>query len=209
MEPTRPQFVFLDVGNVIVSFDRERSLRQMAEVAGSDPETVRRAVMDGGLQEALERGAIDWEAVHAEFSRRTGTRPDPRALAHASSDMFSLNVDMLPVVAGLERTGCGLGILSNSCGPHWEHLLGRRFAVMPGNFREIVLSHEVGAMKPDPVIYEAATRRAGVPPDRIFFADDIQTHVDAAHAAGWQAELFTTAAALIEALDRRGLKLGL
>jgi putative hydrolase of the HAD superfamily len=123
--------------------------------------------------------------------------------------MFSLNVDMLPVIAGLERTGCGLGILSNSCGPHWEHLLGRRYSVLPGHFREIVLSHEVGAMKPDPGIYEVAARRAGVPADRIFFADDIQSHVDAARSAGWQAELFTTAAALIDALDRRGLKLGL
>jgi FMN phosphatase YigB (HAD superfamily) len=48
-----------------------------------------------------------------------------------------------------------------------------------------------------------------VPPDRIFFCDDIPAHVDAARAAGWQAEVFTSAGGLIDALDRRGLKLGL
>jgi hypothetical protein len=33
--------------------------------------------------------------------------------------------------------------------------------------------------------------------------------VEAARAAGWDAEVFTSASALIDALDRRGLNLGL
>jgi putative hydrolase of the HAD superfamily len=209
LEPVRPEFVYLDMGNVIVSFDRDRAFRQMAAVSGGDPEAIRDAVMAGGLHEASERGAIEWPEFHAEFSRRTGTTSDPEALAHAASDMFSLKIDMLPVIAGLERTGCGLGILSNTCGPHWEHLLAKRYSVLPGHFREIVLSHEVRAIKPEPDIYQLAAKRAGVPPDRIFFCDDIPAHVDAARAAGWQAEVFTSAGGLIDALDRRGLKLGL
>lgn len=209
MPPERPDFVFLDLGQVIVTFDRERAFRQMADVSGADPAAIRRVVIDEGLQTLLERGGIGWEGFCAEFSRKTGTAPDPLALAHAASDMFELNVGLLPVIAGLERAGCGLGILSNTCGIHWEHLLARRFAVLPGNFRELVLSHEVGSVKPDPEIYAAAASRCGAAPARIFFADDIQAHVDAARAAGWQAELFTGPTSLIDALDRRGLKLGL
>ncbi len=207
--PLRPEFVFLDLGNVIVSFDRERSFRQMAQASGGDVATIRGLLMESSLQHEIERGRIDWPGFHQEFCRRTGTQVDPVALAQAASDMFRLNIDMLPVIAGLERTGCGLGILSNTCGPHWEHLLAQRYAVLPGNFTEIVLSHEVRAIKPEPDIYRLATERAGVPSDRIFFCDDIPAHVEAARAAGWQAELFTSAAGLIDALDRRGLKLGL
>jgi hypothetical protein len=33
--------------------------------------------------------------------------------------------------------------------------------------------------------------------------------IEAARAAGWDAEVFTSASALIDALDRRGLNLGL
>jgi putative hydrolase of the HAD superfamily len=205
----RPEFVYLDMGNVIVSFDRDRAFRQMAAVCGGDPEAIRDVVMTGGLHDASERGTIDWPEFHAEFSRRTGTTSDPKALAHAASDMFTLKIDMLPVIAGLERTGCGLGILSNTCSPHWEHLLAERYSVLPGHFREIVLSHEVGAVKPEPAIYQLAAQRAGVPPERIFFCDDIPSHVEAARLAGWQAEVFTSASSLIDALDRRGLKLGL
>ncbi|MFM8890810.1 MAG: HAD family hydrolase [Planctomycetia bacterium] len=209
MPSERPEFVFLDMGNVIVSFDRERAFQQMAEVCGTDVETVRRVAMDADLHEAIERGAIDWREFHGLFSARTGTTSDPPALARAASDMFTIKVDMLPVIAGLERSGCGLGILSNTCGPHWEHLLTRRYAVLPGNFQLVVLSHEVRAVKPEPEIYRLAAERAGVPPSRIFFTDDIPSNVAAARAAGWQAELFTSAAALIDQLDRRGLKLGL
>lgn len=208
-QPPRPAFVFLDMGNVLVSFDQERAFRQMAEAGGVDITAIRSAVLEQGLQESLERGRIGWPEFHAEFSRRTGSTATPAALAHAASDMFALNIEMLPVIAGLERTGCGLGILSNTCGPHWEHLLARGFAVLPGNFQKIVLSHEVRAVKPEPEIFSTATRLAGVPPERIFFCDDVPAHVEAARRAGWQAEVFTSAAALADALDRRGLKLGL
>lgn len=204
----RPRFVYLDLGNVILSFDRDRAHRQMATVAGVAPAAVEAAVADG-LQERLESGAIDWTAYHAEFCRRTGTVPDPRALAAAASDMFELNAAMVPVIAALQRAGCPLGILSNTCDPHWRHLLSCRYAVMPGPFTQVVLSHEVGAMKPDPAIYRTATERAGVSADTIFFTDDIEANVAAARALGWDSERFVSATVLADALMRRGIPLGL
>lgn len=207
--PEPPQFVFFDLGNVICSFDRQRAFRQMAAVSGCPPEQVRAVVMDEGLQSVLERGAIDWPTFHAEFVRRTRCTCEPEALAAAASDMFTLNVDMLPIIAGLERAGCRMGILSNTCEAHWRHLVASGYAVLPGAFAPIVLSHEVHAVKPEPVIYAAAAAAAGVAPARIFFCDDLVPHVAAAREAGWDAEHFTTAAALVDALARRGLELGL
>lgn len=204
----RPDFIFFDLGNVLVSFDRERAFRQMAAVSDVDPATIR-GVMDSGLQMSLERGSLDWQGFHAEFSRLTGSRPPAAALAHAASDMFSLRVDMLPVIGALERIGMPFGILSNTCDAHWSHLLGRRFAILPGRFDPIVLSHEEGCLKPEPAIFARATARAEVPPERIFFCDDVPAHVEAARAAGWDAEVFHSAAMLVDALARRGLHLGL
>jgi HAD superfamily hydrolase (TIGR01509 family) len=81
--------------------------------------------------------------------------------------------------------------------------------VLPGNFVETVLSHEVAAIKPAPEIYARAAGLVGVPPERIFFCDDIPAHVDAARAAGWDAEVFTSAVGLADDLDRRGINLGM
>lgn len=204
----RPAFVYLDLGNVIVTFDRDRAHRQMAAVAGTSLATVEAAVADD-LQTRLESGAIDWPGYHAEFCRRTGTSPPAAALATAASDMFALNAAMLPVIAGLERARCRIGILSNTCGPHWQHLLGCRYALLPGPFETLVLSHEVGGVKPNPGIYATAAVRAGVGPESIFFTDDIPAHVTAARDAGWDAEVFESAAGLADALMRRGIPLGL
>ena len=205
----RPEFIFLDLGNVLFSFDRDIAFRRMAAVCGTDPEAVRAAVMGGGLHEPLECGQIGWKEFHAEFSRRTGTASAPDALARAYSDMFTLKVDMLPVIAGIERTGCPVGILSNTSAVHWRHLWDSGYAILPGRFSRFVLSYEVGAMKPERAIYDAAAAAAGVPPERIFFCDDLEPHVTAARQAGWQAELFTSAAKLIVDLGRRGLNIGL
>ena len=101
----RPEFIYFDLGNVLFAFDRRRAFRQMAEVCGASEQAVAAAVLGGGLQEALETGRLDWEAFHAEFSRCTGTASDAVALAAAASDMFALRVEMLPVLAAIERTG--------------------------------------------------------------------------------------------------------
>jgi FMN phosphatase YigB (HAD superfamily) len=203
-----PAFVYLDLGNVIATFDRDRAFRQMAAVCGTDVDRVEEAVMTG-LQADLEGGRIDWDGFVAQFSRRTATRPDPARLATAAADMFSLNVAMLPVIAGLERARVPLGILSNTCDLHWSHLLGLGWGVLPGGFRRIVLSHEAGCSKPEPRIFAVAAEQAGVAPEAIFFCDDLPEHVTAARAAGWDAELFTSAATLVDQLARRGLNLGL
>ncbi len=206
--PMPPAFVYLDLGNVIAMFDRERAFRQMASVCGAPVPTVRDAVMEG-LQADLESGRLGWNEFHAEFSRRTGTHSDSTTLAQAASDIFTLNVPMLPVIAALERARVPLGILSNTCHAHWQHLLDLRWGILPGGFRELVLSYEAGSSKPEPAIFALATKRAGVPPDAIFFADDLPEHVAAARVAGWDAELFTSAARLAHDLADRGLNLGL
>jgi hypothetical protein len=39
-----PKFVYFDLGNVIVDFDREHAVRQMADVAGITPQATHAAV---------------------------------------------------------------------------------------------------------------------------------------------------------------------
>lgn len=205
-----PDFVFLDLGQVIVSFDRDRAIAQAVATSGGDPAAVTDVLLDLDLHDAVERGALDWAGFHAEFCRRTATTPDPAALAHAVSDMFALKIDMLPLISRLTRAGCGLGILSNTCSPHWDHLTQvAGYGVLKHGFDTVVLSHEVGCRKPEPEIFTTAARMAGVSPERVFFTDDIEEHVVAARATGWDAEVFTSAAALAEALVRRGLPCGL
>ena len=70
LEPVRPEFVFLDMGNVIVSFDRDRAFRQMAEVGQRQGQPERG---DDDLQEfaavLLEAGAQGFVTVDDGIDR--------------------------------------------------------------------------------------------------------------------------------------------
>ncbi len=126
-----------------------------------------------------------------------------------SGSPFRLNVGMLPVIAALERARVPIGIVSNLTNDAWQQLVGLRWGIIPGRFREIVRSGEVGVAKPDPAFFSLATTRAGVEPGRIYYVDDTPQHVAAARMAGWDADRFTSAVAVADSLARRGLTLGL
>jgi 2-haloacid dehalogenase len=72
-------------------------------------------------------------------------------------------------------------------------------------FADVVVSGEERVAKPDPRIYAIAERRFAYPPQALFFIDDSAANVEAARARGWQAHLFTGAAALEAELVNTGL----
>ena len=115
-----------------------------------------------------------------------------KKLLEAGSDIFSLNTEMLPLIVNLSFSGIGVGILSNTCPAHWNFIRSR-FSFVSDFFSSIVLSFEVGAMKPDKKIFDAAADQVGIAPEKIFFVDDLQENVDGALAAGWDANLFSSA----------------
>ena len=59
--------------------------------------------------------------------------------------------------------------------------------------------------KPDPAIYAAVEREAGVPPETLLFADDRRDNIEAAAARGWGTHLFEDPEGLAARLVAEGL----
>jgi len=74
-----------------------------------------------------------------------------------------------------------------------------------GWFRDIVVSGEVGLVKPDPAIFRLAMDRCGLEPGSTVFIDDAPGNVAAAAASGLDAIHFLRPEALRESLRERGL----
>lgn len=72
-------------------------------------------------------------------------------------------------------------------------------------FRAVVISGEVGLVKPEPAIFELMADRYGLPPARTLFVDDAEANVTAARGCGFDAVLFRSPAALEADLRARGL----
>lgn len=178
-------FMF-DIGNVLLWFDVERSIRQMAEVCGCTPADIRLNFFDNGLMEDYERGRTDTPTLHEHFRELCRDRPfDGDALNHAASDIFTENKPMSAFMDEMRQSGRRILLLSNTNPVHFDHI--RNHYSFPGLAHDAVLSYETGAMKPDTRIYEAALERAGCPPENCVYIDDIAAYAAKGRAMGLQA----------------------
>lgn len=200
------KFLYFDLGNVLLHFDRQRQYRQMAEVANITPENVRLAMEDGDLQRRYETGELNSHEAFASFCEMTRAECDFITLRRACSDIFWPNVSMMPVIGGLWSAGHRLGVLSNTCASHWEHCTDGRFGFLPRYFEVAVLSYEVRSMKPAQSIYAAAASRIGLAPKKIFFVDDRFENVQAATEFGLDAVQFTSTKELVVELRKRNIQ---
>lgn len=208
------KFLYFDLGKVILEFSHERMCNQMAEAAGTTVDVVRSFVM--GDPESLaaliryETGHISTDEFFDEFCRITKTAPDRERLAEATCNIFSPIEPMQRLLASLAAAGNRMAILSNTNPVQWEHIILGKFPVLAFGkqscaFQWAILSYEVNAMKPEPGIYEAAIRKAGVAPHEIFFTDDRLENVEGAKAVGIDAVQFIDAEQIASELRARNV----
>jgi HAD superfamily hydrolase (TIGR01509 family) len=201
-----PEFLYFDLGKVLVDFDIQRMLRQIGEVSGVEPARVKQAVFDSGLQQQYETGQVSSREFYDAFCRQTGTLPDYQSLHRAGNEIFELNLSLLPVVAHLTQAGYRLGILSNTCEGHWQHCR-QRFRIVAEPFSVYALSCQIGVTKPEAAIFHKAAELAGVRPQGIFYVDDLPQHVASARAVGFDAVQYTSTPQLVADLRTRGIRL--
>jgi len=199
---SRPDFVYFDLGNVLLFFDHGIAARSMAKVIGVDPEVIKRTVFDSELQIAYERGERTTSQFVSILSDQFGKKFSVDELKEAAADIFVPNMNILPVLERLRSMKIPLGLLSNTCEAHWEWILRMRYPQVLGWFDPIILSYEVQRMKPEPEIYKIAAEQCNVPAEKIFFTDDRLENIEGALRAGWQASLFTSADRLFDTIHR-------
>lgn len=199
-------FLF-DMGNVLVHFCHQRMCRQIAELAGNREEVVRDILLRGSLQWDFERGLLTESEFFRELQGRLGFSDEvsQASFVRAASDIFTLNSSLLPILSELRERGFRLVLLSNTSVSHFE-FVSNEFEVL-SYFEDFVLSYDVGAMKPERTIFEAAGRKIGCRPEECFYTDDIAAYVEAGRSYGFQAEQFTTTEAFVRQIARRGISL--
>ena len=197
------QTFLFDMGNVLVSFCHDRMCRQMGELCGRSGPDVRSLLIDTGLQWEFERGQVTPSEFHLRFEAAVNTAVDRDRLVLASSDIFTPNESLLPVLAQLKSRGHRLVLLSNTTLWHFEFVRERFDVLKP--FDDFVLSCRAGAMKPDAAIYEAALHAIHCDPADCFYTDDIPAYIESGRKHGLDAEVFTDTAGLIRHLHARGV----
>jgi len=197
--------IILDLGRVLVPFDFSRAYRVVSERAGIPPEEVRARILAANLIIPFESGQMEPAEFVRRLTRAIGVEIDYEEFCRVWSLIF-LPETLIPEdwVRSL-RARYRTVLLSNTNSIHYA-MLRANYAILE-HFDAYVLSHEVGAMKPDPRIYVAAIEAARCPPQECFYTDDVAEFVEAGRAAGLDAVQFHNAEQLRAELSVRGIKL--
>ena len=189
-----------DLGNVIIRHDNEVLRRRLVSRCAA-PDAAERMTRIAH-ERRYGTGELTTADLHKRLVDELGYGGDWPTFAGDWCCHLSLDPDMLAFVEQLAGRYRVL-IFSNTNAEHWAHAMGLsegRLAAF-----EPYLSHEIGDLKPAISAFNIVAEKAGLDPARCLFFDDIADNVAAARKAGFQAEVFTTKAALAACLEQRGL----
>ncbi|HSP79560.1 MAG TPA: HAD family phosphatase [Myxococcaceae bacterium] len=198
---TPPRALILDLGNVLVFHDDALLFRRLGARAGLPTAEVERRLAGEGWT-AANRGLVGADGLRRDVSRALGVELSPEEFFELWNCHFTLHGEMLPRLERLMGR-VKLALLSNTNVVHAAYLRPR--LPMLERFDQVLLSCEVGLVKPEPAFFHEALRRLGCAPREAAFFDDLPEFVAAASALGLRGHLFTTTAAFDEQLRLLGL----
>lgn len=181
--------IIFDLGKVIVPFDLRRGYAALQPHCSYPAEEIPKRLSKSDLVVQFEAGQISKEEFVRQLSDLLGITVDYTGFCEAWSAIFFPETIVPDSLLKALRRRYRLVLLSNTNAIHWE-MIRDRYPELK-NFHAYVLSHEVGAMKPSPKIYQAAIEAAGCRPEECFFTDDIPDFVEGARKAGIDAVQFT------------------
>lgn len=194
--------IILDLGNVLAFHDNALLFDNMARVFNTTPQAMR-ARLDGGLWAEVNRGELPGAALLKALNLRLGGDVMPEQWFSVWNSHFTINVPMVEQVERLVGR-VKLVLLSNTHDQHIEYL--RPKLPVLEKFDGLVLSYEIGAMKPDRVIYERALALADTAPERTVFFDDVERYAEAAGQVGMHGRVFTTLERFVSQLRELGFE---
>jgi putative hydrolase of the HAD superfamily len=197
----RVRTIILDLGNVLVFHDNALLFRRLGLRAGLTGEEVGQRLTGAGWT-AANKGLLDAEGIRADVCRALGVDIPMAEFAPLWSSHFTMHEAVLPRVEGLVGR-VTLVLLSNTNALHVAWL--RPHLPLLERFSHVLMSCEVGLVKPDPAFFQLALQRAGCAPQEAAFFDDLPEFVEAARALGIQGQLFTDAPTFDAQLKALGL----
>jgi len=195
--------VIFDLGGVIVPFDMKRGYAALAPLCNFPAVEIPRRLAATDLVVRFETGGIEPREFVSALCTQLGLAVGYEEFCRLWSAIFLPDILIPESVFAAIGARHRLLLLSNTNALHFE-MIAANYPVVR-HFHEFVLSHEVGALKPAPEMYREAIRRAGCPPDRCLFIDDLAPNVEAARREGIDAVQFTGWEALQPMLAARGI----
>ena len=196
--------VIVDFGGVICSFDYGIFCTRLADRIGRPAEQILQTAFGGALQVEFESGRLTGPDYHRRLMDLLDADITYDEFFPMYGDIFTEVPGTADILRRLHST-YPLYLLSDTNEIHFGYV--RDKVDVLGLFSDLVLSHEVGAMKPSPLIYAEVLARSGVPPQACVFIDDRPTNVDGARRVGMRAVQFVSPEQCAAELSQLGVSI--
>ena len=182
--------IIFDVGGVLIRTHSRAGREKWAKRLGLDAGAFEKFVFNGESGRQAQLGQKTTQAHWRWLGDYFGL--DESSLAEMQHDFFAgdtLNESLLAYVQRLRQAGYRLGILSNFMDDA-RHVWTEIYPFIQ-YFDVLVISAEVGLLKPDPRIYRLAVSRMGVEVEEALFVDDFMENIEGAQQVGLATVHFT------------------
>ena len=179
--------VFFDFGGVIVRTEYQAPRQHLAERLSLEYEVLEKIVFNSPSSLKASHGEISADEHWAEVVKRLRR---PRSEIQSIRDEFFagdiVDRELIEYIRTL-RPKYKIGLISNAWNDLRESIFKQKFDDV---FDNMVISAEVGVMKPEARIYQIALQQAGVSPHEAVFVDDFIENIEGCEAVGMQGILF-------------------
>ncbi len=192
--------LIFDLGNVLLFFDYEKMLSQIAACCNLDPILVKKIIFDETLSHSYERGEITSRDLYNLLQSHCDQAIDYKKMMHAGSAIFEPNRLLISKLPLFKEQGMRLVLLSNTCDMHIDYVLVNYSFL--NHFDELILSYKVGARKPEAKIYNIALNAAQCPKEACLFIDDVKENIEGARSVGIPGHHFIDTKQFLEHLGK-------
>jgi epoxide hydrolase-like predicted phosphatase len=173
--------VFFDLGGVIVRTEFQTPRQQLADRLGIDYDDLNKLVFDSDTSNRASVGEISseehWLSVIQRLRRPAEERQSIRDEFFAGDIVDRTLVEYIRSLRPRHKTG----LISNAWGDLRNFIVREKF---DDAFDKMIISAEVGAMKPEPKIFQIALQQFGVKPEEAVFVDDFYVNIQGCEKVG-------------------------
>jgi epoxide hydrolase-like predicted phosphatase len=175
------QAVFFDLGGVIVRTEFQAPRQHLADRLGMDLEDLYKIVFGSETSARASIGEISAEEHWAFIMQRLKRPASELAAIHAeffAGDFVDRAlINTIRSLRGKYKTG----LISNAWGDLREYIVREKF---DDAFDKMIISAEVGVMKPEAKIFQVALEQLGARPNEAVFVDDFYVNIEGCEKVG-------------------------
>ena len=189
--------IFFDLGGVILRTEYQAPRERLAERLNMTYEDINKIVFESETARKASLGEVSvdqhWRAVMRRLRLPASEAKTIRAEFFAGD---VIDRDLLDFIRSL-RPQYKIGVISNAWGDLRDYVVKHQF---DDAFDTLIISAEIGIMKPQPEVYQLALKQAQVEANEAAFIDDTPRNVEAANALGMHGIVFRDPAQVKENL---------